>query len=57
MTLKASCITRHEGKVSRSWMGGLLRACGADWKYSAECGLSVHSNLLDLMCAKFYWLL
>jgi hypothetical protein len=32
-------------------MDGVLRTCGADWKCSAECGLSVLSNLLVLMCA------
>jgi hypothetical protein len=32
-------------------LDGVLRTCGADWKCSAECGLSVVSNLLVLFCA------
>jgi hypothetical protein len=36
-------------------MDGVLRTFGRDWKCSAVCGLSVHSNLFVLMCAKCYW--
>jgi hypothetical protein len=37
-------------------MYGMRSICVRDWKCSADCGLSVHSDLLVLMCAKCYWL-